>query len=224
MKPHLKKCMSPRLRASLSRLFAIPAIGLFVVAGCSTTGTSEKAPPPPELAVVDDIGFTITEQQKVNEQVDLEYQRALQLLEQGQVDEGVAQLQQVIDTAPGLATPRIDLGVAYHRSGDLEAAQTMLESAIELNPAHPVAHNELGIVYRKAGRFADARASYEAALDIYPGYHYARRNLAILCDLYLVDPACALDNYEAYMATVPGDEEVEIWIADLRLRTGNGED
>ena len=223
MKQRLKICLSSCSRSSLSRLFAIPAIGLFIVAGCSTTGTSEKAPPPPELAVVDDVGFTITEQQKVSEQVDLEYQQALQLLGQGQVDEGIARLQQVIDAAPGLATPHIDLGVAYHRSGDLEAAENMLELAIELNPAHPVAHNELGIVYRKTGRFAEARASYEAALDIYPVYHYARRNLAILCDLYLVDPACALENYEAYMATVPGDEEVEIWIADLRLRSGHGE-
>ena len=64
----------------------------------------------------------------------------------------------------------------------------------------------------------EARASYEAALAVYPGFHFARRNLAILCDLYLADLECALDNYEAYMQTVPGDEEASMWIADIRYR------
>jgi len=75
-------------------------------------------------------------------------------------------------------------------------------------------------VYRKTGRFAEARSSYERALAIYPGYHFARRNLAILCDLYLADLDCALANYEAYMATVPGDDEASMWIADIRNRSG----
>ena len=56
------------------------------------------------------------------------------------------------------------------------------------------------------------------ALAVYPGFHFARRNLAILCDLYLADLDCALDNYEAYMKTVPGDEEASMWIADIRYR------
>ena len=33
-----------------------------------------------------------------------------------------------------------------------------------------------------------------------------------------VDPQCALQSYEAYMQTVPGDEEAAMWIADLRNR------
>jgi len=206
------------------RLTVISIMGLALIAGCSSTGSSQKPVPTATVDVIDDVGFTITEQQSVSEEVEFEYQQALQLLEQGLVAEGIATLERVTEAAPRLATPFIDLGVAYHISGDLEAAEANLLRAIEINPAHPVAHNELGIVQRKTGRFADARASYEAALAIYPGYHYARRNLAILCDLYLVDSECALRNYEAYMATVPDDEEVEIWIADLRLRTGTGED
>ena len=92
--------------------------------------------------------------------------------------------------------------------------------ALESNPDHPIAHNELGIVYRKSGRFAEARKSYEAALAFYPGYHFARRNLAVLCDLYLGDLNCALENYEAYMTTVPSDEEATMWITDIRQRIG----
>ncbi|MGB5630601.1 MAG: tetratricopeptide repeat protein, partial [Woeseiaceae bacterium] len=73
---------------------------------------------------------------------------------------------------------------------------------------------------RKTGRFQEARSAYEKALSIFPGYHPARRNLGVLCDLYLGDLDCALDAYNAYMATVPADPEVAMWIADTRNRLG----
>lgn len=196
------------------------ALALFT-SGCAST---PSGPPPARIEIEEAVGFTITEKARISNNVRADYEQAVAFLEQGRFDEGVALLEAVARAAPHLSAPHIDLGIAYHRAGDLEAAERNLKLAVESNPDHPIAHNELGIVYRKTGRFAEARQSYQAALDIYPGYHYARRNLAILCDLYLADLNCALQNYEAYMATVPGDDEASMWIADIRLRIARGEE
>ena len=110
---------------------------------------------------------------------------------------------EVTKSAPRASAPYIDLGIAYGRSGDLDNGVASLEHAVTLNPRHPVAFNELGMLYRKKGEFSKARSSYEKALALSPQFHYARLNLAILCDLYLADTTCALDNYVAYQQAVP---------------------
>ena len=186
-----------------------------ILSACATPDTSRT---PARIEIQEEIGFTISEKARISSNVRTNYKDALILLEQGRHEQGVELLENVADAAPQLSAPRIDLGIAYHRAGELEAAEINLLLALESNPDHPIAHNELGIVYRKSGRFAEAKKSYEAALAIYPGYHYARRNLAVLCDLYLANLNCALRNYEAYMTTVPGDDEASMWIADIRYR------
>jgi Flp pilus assembly protein TadD len=192
------------------------ALSASLVGACATT--SEPVRPPVNVEIQEEVGFTITEEARIGGDVRADYEIAVSYLEQGRHDEGIAMLEQVAAAAPELSAPRIDLGIAQHRAGDLEAAEKNLALALESNPEQPVAHNELGIIYRKTGRFEEARKSYEAALAVYPGFHFARRNLAILCDLYLADLECALQNYEAYMKTVPSDEEASMWIADLRYR------
>jgi Flp pilus assembly protein TadD len=188
-----------------------------MLSACATTETTRT---PSRIEIQEEVGFTITEDARIGGNVRADYEEALIYLQQGRHDEGIRLLESVAEAAPELSAPRIDLGIAYHRAGDLEAAEKNLLLALESNPAQPVAHNELGIVYRKTGRFAEARQSYEAALDIYPGFHFARRNLAVLCDLYLADLSCALENYEAYMTTVPSDDEASMWITDIRYRLG----
>lgn len=185
------------------------------VAGCSATGESRR---PARMEVQEEVGFVITEEVRISSAVRADYEEALRLLELGRNEQGIELLARAAEAAPQLSAPQIDLGIAYHRAGDLESAEQHLLKALVLNPEHPVVHNELGIVYRKSGRFAEARQSYEAALAIYPGFHFARRNLAILCDLYLADLQCALEQYQAYLETAPEDEEAGMWLADIRNR------
>ena len=192
-----------------------------VVAACATTAPKQR--PQAQLEIQEAVGFTITEKVSVSDAVRADYEQALFLLEQGRTTDGISILENVVEAAPDVSGPRIDLGIAWRREGNLEAAEEHLVQARALNPNHPVIHNELGIIYRQTGRFAEARRSYEAALQVYPGYHHARRNLGVLSDLYLVDLECALASYEAYMQTVPGDDEAAMWIADLRYRMGQQE-
>jgi Flp pilus assembly protein TadD len=207
-------------RKFVCRTALLPAFAL-AFASCASTGSSSA---PARIEIQDEVGFTITEEARVGSNVREDYDAALTLLEQGRNAQGIAILEGVAENEPDLSAPRIDLGIAYHRSGNLEAAERNLLHALASNPGHPIAYNELGIVYRKTGRFVEARQSYEAALAIYPGYHFARRNLAVLCDLYLADLNCALQNYEAYMATVPKDDEASMWISDIRYRMGQAEE
>ena len=205
------------------RNIAFWLVTALVVSACASGGTTSKRAPA-HIEIQEAVGFTITEEMKISNDVRLDYEQAFTHLDRGDIDQGIEFLEAAAEAAPELSAPRIDLGVAYHRSGDLKAAERNLRLALVANPNHPIAHNELGIIFRKTGRFAEARRSYEAALAVYPGYHYARRNLAVLCDLYLADLDCALRNYQAYMATVPSDDEALMWVKDLQYRMNQAED
>ncbi len=168
-------------------------------------------------------GFTITQSVLVTDEVRADYEAAVRMLEEAQYEPGINLLLKVTERAPALTAAHINLAIAYERTGRLDSAEASLNKALELNPHHPVAFNELGQVQRRKGEFAKARASYEAALAQFPDFHYVHKNLAILCDVYLGDYACALEHYEAYSRLVPNDAEVVKWTADVRKRASGKE-
>jgi tetratricopeptide (TPR) repeat protein len=205
-------------RRSADRVALRLAAGLLA---CAFAAPVPAARRPPKVEIVPDAtGFTITQEVRVSGDVRADYDQALRLLAGQPAAPGIALLVGVTESAPDAIAPHIDLGIAYARSGDLVHAEESFGKALAINPDHPVANNELGIVYRREGKFAEARAAYERALAVAPTFHFAHRNLAILCDLYLMDTGCALAHYEAYSRAVPDDEQAVKWIADLKARSG----
>jgi tetratricopeptide (TPR) repeat protein len=205
----------PRRAAGWRLALALATLGTISGTGCSTTGG--KTTPPIETR--DASGFSISETARIPARAREAFAEATRALEAGDLDRAIALLSDLTQSAPELTAAQINLGLAFARKGELAEAETALLAALARNPRHPVAQNELGIAYRRMGRFQDARTRFEAALASHPDFHPAHRNLAILCDLYLADPACALAHYEHYHAAVPDDPKVGMWIADLRQRT-----
>jgi len=208
--------------------FAVLAVALAFLAGCATGGPArnapvEEPPPLPEGPTVtrlqdDREGFVIREVSGMDAASRASFERAVALMGEGNFEQAAALLEEVVEGAPEVTAPYIDLALALERLDRPEEAEQYLQLALRLFPGHPVASNEYGLLLRKAGRFAEARRIYEKALASFPEYLPAHRNLGILCDLYLDDPACAMEQYEIFNAAMPEDEQVAIWIADLRLR------
>lgn len=227
------------MRWPVTRSWAGFAVLLLVFAGCSVGKNVKPEADVDKAAMAEGIavekwpsvtrledgrqGFVIREKPNLDGEWLEDFERAVDSMENQDYQKAIEHLVKVIEQSPGVTPPYIDMAICYERIGKPDQAEKQLKTALELIPDHPVASNEYGLLLRKAGRFAEAREIYEKAIATFPEYLPVHRNLGILCDLYLNDQTCALGQYEIYSEAKPEDEQVKIWIADLRLRLGQGE-
>lgn len=160
----------------------------------------------------------ISESFGVDPEVRAEFNQAVALLNEEKYSDAIRLLKAVSGKTSKFSAPYINLGIAYAHTDELEKAEENFKKALEISKLHPVAHNELGLIYRKTGRYAEARQLYETLLTMYPDFLPARKNLGVLCDIYIQDLNCALEQYEEYLKGIPDDEKVKIWVADVRSR------
>ena len=225
---HIKMLKWFKTRIFVGSVVLVAVLSIF--SGCATDGEVKPAPivQEPSLATGPSVarledgreGFIITEVPQLDEAFRRDFEQAVAMLNDQDYGQAIELLEKVIEQSPGVTAPYIDIAIAYQHMGKPEQAEKHLKTALQLVPEHPVASNEYGLLYRKTGRFAEARAIYEKAIARFPDYYPVHRNLGILCDLYLNDPACALEHYEIYSKARPEDKQVKLWIADLRARLG----
>lgn len=188
---------------------ALTLIGAMVLAGCAVT-------PPPTSggaqtgAVADaDLGDAQRAQ----------FERGANALRAGNAQLAADIFTDLVRLAPGAAAVYANLGTARMMQGHDDEAMAALKSAVDLNPDLATAQLRLGVLYRRAGEFKQAENAYQAALRADPENRYAHLNLGILYDVYLRQPAQALTHYERFQAlSSQPDDEVAIWIADVKRR------
>ena len=177
-------------------------------------GTTSKAPS------IDTDDIVITEEFGIDTYLSEKFNQAVIHIQNKKFKEAIELLVDVTSQTDKHSAPYINLAIAYSEMGENKEAEKVLLKALTINPTHPVTNNELGLVYRKSGRFAQAKTTYEQIIKNYPQFLPARKNLGILCDLFMKDLGCAIEQYEAYLSLRPEEKEVSIWLADLKKRAG----
>lgn len=169
---------------------------------------------------------TGSDTKKVREIIDVDsdledaFHEALTHLKAQEYKQAIVLLENIIEQEQRLVAPFVNLGMAYELDGDVKQAEKYFRGAVSVDLTHPVANNQLGQLYRKLGRFDDARKAYSNALTEYPDYLPVIKNLGILCELYIRDLPCALEQYQHYQNLQPDDKTMKIWISDLSNRMG----
>jgi len=190
-----------------NRLLSACLLGSVLLGGCSSTPTDRVESAEQKTAAMPG-----------------KYDKALVLMQSGDYQAAIPVLLDFIDKNQELAGPYINLGIAYQHTDQDEAAMNAFKKAIELNPANAAAHHQLGILYREQGDFESALGAYHNALELDAGYALVHRNIGILYDLYLGQPALALEHYKKYLElTAEPDPSVDRWLVDLQRRSGSAQ-
>ena len=100
------------------RALCVIMMGALLIAGCNATTKPKRTEA--NIQFQEDVGFTITEEVRISENVRLKYYEALNYLNDGQLERGIVILEELVEAAPFVTAPRIDLGMAHHRNGDLK--------------------------------------------------------------------------------------------------------
>ena len=104
--------------------------------------------------------------------------------DQHQTDAAIATFQGLTEDYPELAEPYNNLAVIWAQQGKYEQARKALETALVARPDYGIAHENLGDIYARL-----AGAEYDRAVALEKGNKSAQTKLALVRELYAVEPS-----------------------------------
>ncbi|HEY40698.1 MAG TPA: tetratricopeptide repeat protein [Dehalococcoidia bacterium] len=107
------------------------------------------------------------------------YELGLALLGNGQYEEAILKLNEVIDVDTDNAEAYFNRGLAYYYSGGYEQAILDFTEAIDLDPSNASAYNFRGDAYIALGEYNLSIVDFTMAISLYPDYQYAYHDRAL---------------------------------------------
>jgi tetratricopeptide (TPR) repeat protein len=101
------------------------------------------------------------------------------LVEDGKVDEGIAQYRRALEIKPGFVEAQYRIGLALADRGQIDEAIAQYRRALEIRPGFADAHNNLGLTLAGRGQVDEAIDHYRKALEAKPDFVEARCNLGL---------------------------------------------
>lgn len=106
--------------------------------------------------------------------------RGNELLEQGALQEAITAYLDALALMPGDEDIHYNLGMAYARARQYEAAERHYRLALESFEEYPEVHNNLGNLLANQGRLEEAEEHLRRAVELLPEYALAHNNLGTL--------------------------------------------
>jgi tetratricopeptide (TPR) repeat protein len=145
------------------------------------------------------------------------------LLQQGRVEEAIADAREALRINPDFAEAHGDLANDLIQQGRIEQAIAEFRKAIQINPAYATAHSNLGNALLQQGRTGDAIAEYREALRIDPTIATADYDLGnALLQQGRTDDAIAA--YREALRVNPALAEARANLGNALIRQGRTDD
>lgn len=146
---------TPRKRATRRIPALLAAAALLVVAIAVVVFLSQKQPSTqPSPSAPGDVATHLAQ--------------GRQLLEQGKLNEAIAEFQLALRLDANSVEAHFQLGNAYFQQGKLEEAAKEFQKAVDLAPENVDARSNLGAAYYELGQFDKAAAEFKKAITLQP--------------------------------------------------------
>jgi Flp pilus assembly protein TadD len=143
------------------------------------------------------------------------YDRAVQLVDKGDLNGAIAELSEAIKLEPRNADGYVARGNVRYENKDLKGAAADYTLAIQVDAANVVAHNNRGVMYYYLDDLNAALADYERALKLDPQYALAYSNRGLI-KLLRNDDAGAQRDFDKALELDPSAEFAAQQAADIR--------